>query len=94
MQHLAILAACVALFAPSAGLAAGQAGGETVKASDAPKSIKDKSRMDRLVCKSQDQKGSRLGGKRVCRTQAEWDEAAYQQRLEFERKMHVAPARQ
>ena len=93
MMRLAVLIACGALVAPSAGLAAGQSGGEAVKASNAPKSIKEKSKMDRLVCKIQDQKGSRLGGKRVCRTQAEWDEAAYQQRLEFERKMHVAPAR-
>jgi len=94
MQRLAILAACAVLVAPGAVLAAGQAAGEAVKASNTPKPIKDKSRKDRLVCKTQEQKGSRLGGQRVCRTQAEWDEMAYQQRLELERKMFVAPARQ
>ena len=94
MQRLAILVACAALVAPSAGLAAGQSAGEAVKASDTPKPIKDQSRKDRLVCKSQEQKGSRLGGQRVCRTQAEWDDMAYAQRLELDRKIFMAGSRQ
>jgi hypothetical protein len=94
MQRLAILFLCAAIAAPSAGFAAGQSAGEAVRASDTPKPINAKSRKDRLVCKTQEQKGSRLGGQRVCRTQAEWDDIAANQRQELERRLSLGPARQ
>ncbi len=92
----AIVFACGAMIAPAAALAAGQQTTQAQPAATAttgqPAQVKP--RKDRLVCKQTEEKGSRLGGKRICRTQAEWDEASFQQRQELERKMYVAPSRQ
>lgn len=37
------------------------------------------------ICKVENKNGSRLGGKRTCRTQAEWDQIARESRLTAER---------
>jgi hypothetical protein len=44
------------------------------------------------VCKVEGVKGSRLGGKRTCRTQAEWDELARENRTVVERIQQHSPA--
>jgi hypothetical protein len=49
-----------------AGVDSGTAGGATA----APK----KPAKERLVCRTQERLGTRLGGKRVCNTKAEWAE--------------------
>ena len=92
MIRLAVLAACGAMILPAAALA--QATPEAPPVAPAPQPAKVTPKKDRLVCKTQEEKGSRLGGKRVCRPQAEWDQMAHEQRMEFERKMFVAPSRQ
>ena len=36
---------------------------------------------NKKICKVQDRNGSRLGGKRICKSQAEWDQEAREARL-------------
>lgn len=49
------------------------AGGDTSATSqNAAKS--DKPVQERMVCRTQERLGTRLGGKRVCNTKARWDE--------------------
>jgi hypothetical protein len=40
---------------------------------------------NKKICKLEGRAGSRLGGKRTCRTQAEWDQQARESRLLAER---------
>ena len=40
---------------------------------------------DRMICKSEEQTGSRLAKKKVCMTAAEWKESRRQQRMEIDR---------
>lgn len=35
---------------------------------------------DRIICERQEEIGSRLGGKKVCKTAAQWDEERQQER--------------
>lgn len=39
---------------------------------------------DKPICKKEQQLGTRLGGKKTCKTKAEWDEFYRQQRAETE----------
>ncbi|MGE7206147.1 hypothetical protein ACQKJZ_10765 [Sphingomonas sp. NPDC019816] len=45
----------------------------------APVPVKEKK-----ICRMQETTGSRLGGKRICKTQAEWDEIAANARNDVE----------
>ena len=97
MNRFAVLAACAALCAPAAAFAAGQQATEAPAATAvAPTTqpVQVKPRGERPVCKTIEEKGSRLGGKRVCRTQAEWNELSAQQRHEIERRIQLGGARQ
>ncbi|MET4897188.1 hypothetical protein RN629_08455 [Sphingomonadaceae bacterium jetA1] len=40
--------------------------------------------VEKKICKAENTTGTRLGSKRVCRTQAEWDQIAANARNEFE----------
>ena len=44
-----------------------------------------KAELDRIVCERQEQLGSRLGGRKVCKTIREWQEQRRVQREEAER---------
>ena len=89
MKRLIVLAACAAL---AAGQQQAPAAAAQAVSSDQPSQVKP--RKERMVCKTQEVKGSRLGGKRICRTQAEWDDLAANQRQELERRLSLGPARQ
>ena len=87
MKRLVALAVCGALAVPALAFAADPAPAAPAAATAAtPKK-------DKPVCKTIEEKGSRLGGKRVCRSQAEWNEIAAQQRQEIERRLSLGPAR-
>ena len=47
-----------------------------------------KAELDRIVCERQEQLGSRLGGRKVCKTIREWQEERRVQREETERVQH------
>jgi hypothetical protein len=90
MNRIIILAACAAIAAPAVAFAQQPSPAATAPTEPA----KIVSKKDRKVCKTQEEKGSRLGGTRVCRTQAEWDEIAAQQKFEIQRRLSLGPARQ
>ena len=92
MKRFVALAACAALAAPSLAFAADPAPAAGAAAPTLAKA--DVNKKDRKVCKTIPEPGSRLGGKRVCRSQAEWNELAAQQRQELDRKLSIGPARQ
>ena len=71
MKRLVVLAACAALAAPAFAMAQEpQAPADTT----APVQQEAKAEKPKKICKSEaDAIASRLGTKRVCRTQAEWD---------------------
>ena len=55
----------------------------------------EKTELDRIVCERQEQLGSRLGGRKVCKTIREWQEERRVQREETEgvqRGMNGEPA--
>lgn len=83
MKRLALIAICGAMAIPAAAFAQAAA---PAQAQSIPKK-------ERQVCKTMEEPGSRLGGKRVCRTQAQWDELAAQQKQEIERRLSLGPAR-
>ena len=89
MKRLVALAVCGALAAPALAFAADPAPAATAT----PVSTSATPKKDRQVCKTIEEKGSRLGGKRVCRSQEEWNELAAQQRQEMERRLSLGPAR-
>jgi hypothetical protein len=68
----------VALIASFALTSAAFAAGDSADSKDA----KDP---DRMICKSEEQTGSRLARKKVCMTAAEWKESRRQQRMEVDR---------
>ena len=69
MKRFVVLAFCASLTVPAAALAQEQAPAEQAPAVEQAKAEKPKK-----ICKSEaDAIASRLGTKRVCRTQAEWD---------------------
>jgi hypothetical protein len=43
---------------------------------------------DRVICQRVEEIGSRLGGKRVCMTQQQWDEQRRHTREDFEEAQH------
>ena len=63
------LLAACALTAPSAAMAG---------AGDADKS-------DKMICKTQKETGSRLGGKKICMTKSQWDEHRRNTQADIER---------
>ena len=71
------IALMVALAAPAAaqGTAAAQQPAPTAKAKDP----------DRIICERQEEIGSRLGGKKICKTAAQWDEERQQERDALEK---------
>ncbi|WP_294269529.1 hypothetical protein [Sphingomonas yabuuchiae] len=51
---------------------------------------------EKKICRVQETTGSRLGGKRICKTQAEWDEMAANARNDVENatnKLNTASGR-
>ena len=46
----------------------------------APAAANDKGNPDRIICERQEEIGTRLGGKKVCKTKAQWDEERQQNR--------------
>ena len=52
----------------------------------------EKSEVNRIVCKKQEQIGSRLGAKKVCLTVKEWQDRAAADRTETERIQQSARA--
>jgi hypothetical protein len=48
---------------------------------------------DRMICEKQEELGSRLGGKKVCKTAAEWQEWRQQNRDQLEewQRQHTNP---
>ena len=82
MKRLVLFAACGALMIPAAAFSA-----EPTVGQPAPAVKKDK---DKRVCKATEETGSRLGRKSICRTQAEWDDISFRQRMEVERKSRLA----
>ena len=90
MKRLASLLICASLaFGASAALADPPVATQPAAAPAQAKPAKDKK-----VCKREEEKGSRLGGKTTCRTKAEWDEISFRERMELERKIHQGPAPQ
>jgi hypothetical protein len=87
MKRLVILAVCGALAAPAMAFAADPAVQPTKTSAEAKAEKKN-----RMVCKQQEEKGSRLGGKRICRTQAEWDEISAIQRRDIDKQLLIAPS--
>lgn len=47
--------------------------------------VTDKNELDRVVCEREEQIGSRLGARKVCKTVREWQEQQRVQREEVER---------
>jgi hypothetical protein len=89
MKRLVAIAVCGTLAIPALAYAADPAPAATAT----PVANQTTPKKDRKVCKTIEEKGSRLGGKRVCRSQAEWNEIAAQQRQEIERRLSLGPAR-
>ena len=84
MKRVVLFAVCGALIIPAAAAAQAPA---PQPAAPAAKPAKDK-----RVCKATEETGSRLGRKTICRTQAEWDEISFRQRMELERKSRLSAA--
>jgi len=71
-------------------VAAQVAAADPASAPSAPQKAKDPNRM---ICEKQEELGSRLGGKKVCKTAAEWQEWRQQNRdaLEDWQRQHTNP---
>jgi len=93
MKRLVALALCGALAAPAVAFAADPAPAAPAAAAVPASTKAAVDKKDRQVCKTIGEPGSRLGGKRVCRSQAQWNELAAQQRQEMDRKLSIGPAR-
>jgi hypothetical protein len=89
MKRLASLALCASLALGSSAVWAEE---QTPAAQPAPAKVKPVK--EKKICKREEEKGSRLGGKTTCMTKAEWDEVSFRQRMEIERKIHQGPAPQ
>lgn len=91
MKRLASLLICASFaFGGSAALADPPASQPV----STPASSPAKPAKEKKICKREEEKGSRLGGKTTCRTKAEWDEMSFRERMEIERKIHQGPAPQ
>ncbi|MGN6058396.1 MAG: hypothetical protein ACTHOI_07410 [Sphingomicrobium sp.] len=76
LKSIVIVAATFAIAAP--------VGAQTPPAqTPAPAASKDKD-PNRLICERQEEIGSRLGGKKVCHTAAQWDELRKSSRQQVE----------
>jgi hypothetical protein len=91
MKRLASLVVCASL---ALGTSAAWAEEQTPSVQPAPAPAKVKPVKEKKICKREEEKGSRLGGKTTCMTKAEWDEISFRQRMEIERKIHQGPAPQ
>jgi hypothetical protein len=56
-------------------------------AAKSTKPVHDASWSSTVVCKSQETTGSRLGGKRVCMTRAEWEEQSAEHKRVYQDEM-------
>jgi predicted secreted protein len=79
----------------AAGTLAASATAQTVPPDPAsPSSAQQKSKdPNRMICEKQEELGSRLGGKKVCKTAAEWQEWRQQNRDQLEewQRQHTNP---
>ena len=50
-----------------------------------PTAAKSTNPNDKIICEKQEEIGSRLGGKKVCKTAAQWEEQRRQQREDVEK---------
>lgn len=85
LKSLTIVGTCIALAAPAAAQTSAPA-----PAPSAQQKAKDPTRM---ICEKQEELGSRLGGKKVCKTAAEWQEWRQQNRDQLEewQRQHTNP---
>ena len=83
------IVAAAALSASLAG-AAGQTAPATAPTGVAPASADAGSTGDpsKLVCRREEVTGSRLGGKRICQTQADWDAQERQSKLDVQHEQN------
>jgi invasion protein IalB len=63
---------------------AASASAQNVGQTPAPPSTANVKDPNRIICERQEEIGSRLGGKKVCKTAAEWNEERRQQRQTLE----------
>jgi len=89
MVRAAVIAS-VLVVTPSIGIAQSTSA-QSAKAVAIPST--DKSDVNRIVCRKEEQIGSRLGGKRLCLTVQEWLDRAQSSREETERVQQQAPTR-
>src|SRR5437899_13091383 len=77
MKSISVATAALFLAAPAIA--------QTAPAAQAPPAApaKDKD-SNRIICERQDEIGTRLGGKKVCKTAAEWQQERQQQRETLE----------
>lgn len=69
------------MFVALAGLAATSAAAQPVTTSSQPAATAKRANdPNRMICEREDEIGSRLGGKKVCKTAAQWDEQRRVQR--------------
>ena len=92
MKRLVALAVCGALAVPAMAFAADPAPAATATVAATPAAVQA-SVKDKKICKTMEEKGSRLGGKRVCHTKAEWDDLSALQRQDLSQKLTQGPAR-
>jgi invasion protein IalB len=71
----------IVLMLAIAAPASAQNSGQTPASASTPK-VKDP---NRIICEKQEEIGSRLGGKKVCKTALEWQEERREQRNDVER---------
>jgi hypothetical protein len=89
----AAMALSSAAFAQGSGTAAG-ADQTAPKAEETAKPAKPAYNPDEVVCKTSQVTGSRLGGHRVCRTRAEWDQQTREDRntiTNMQSRVHTTP---
>jgi hypothetical protein len=85
----ALIAATVAQAQPVGGAPSAMTVPSTATSSpSAPPGVPAARKKDPVICKHQEETGSRLGGKSVCMTKSQWDE----QRADAQRNMMGAQA--
>jgi hypothetical protein len=85
MLKSAALVLMIALSAP----AAAQITFQEPTAPPAPAQAKAANPNDKIICERQDEIGSRLGGKKVCKTAAQWQEERRTERNDLEKIQQV-----
>jgi hypothetical protein len=92
MRFLALTAAAAAILTASVAAQAQPAGrvheDAPMSGPPAPAPAPPAKKKDPVICKHQEETGSRLGGKSVCMTKSQWDE----QRADAQRNMMGAQA--